>query len=56
LSLPAAAPDPLIAQTDAGDQPEDPVARLRNLIESRQTETVQILQTWIEDPEKRETS
>jgi len=56
LSLPAAAPDPQIAQTEAADQPEDPVARLRNLIESRQTETVQILQTWIEDPEKRETS
>lgn len=32
----------------------DPVARLRRLIESRQDETIQILQTWIEDPGPRE--
>ncbi|MGZ9812538.1 flagellar basal-body MS-ring/collar protein FliF [Pseudoroseicyclus sp. H15] len=30
---------------------EDPVTRLRKLIEERQDETIQILQSWIEDPE-----
>jgi hypothetical protein len=28
----------------------DPVTRLRRLIESRQEETAQILQTWLDDP------
>ena len=32
----------------------DPVARLRRLIEERQDETVQILQSWIEEPDKKE--
>lgn len=32
----------------------DPVTRLRRLIESRQDETIQILQSWIEEPEPRE--
>ena len=39
---------------DASQLPEpeiDPVTRLRRLIEERQTETIQILQSWIEDPE-----
>lgn len=32
----------------------DPVTRLRRLIEERQDETIQILQTWIEEPARRE--
>ncbi|WP_165351947.1 flagellar basal-body MS-ring/collar protein FliF [Salipiger sp. IMCC34102] len=38
---------------DAPQEPEalDPVARLRSMIEDRQTETVQILQDWMERPE-----
>jgi flagellar M-ring protein FliF len=31
---------------------EDPVARLKNLIEERQDETVEVLRTWIETPEE----
>lgn len=31
---------------------EDPVARLRNLIEERQDETVEVLRNWIEEPEE----
>ena len=34
-----------------GGEDEDPVARLRQLIEEREEETVQILQSWIEDPD-----
>ncbi len=30
----------------------DPVARLRKMIAERETETIQILQSWIEDPEE----
>lgn len=37
-----------------GDTEEDPVARLRNMIADRETETIQILQDWIEDPVKEE--
>ena len=33
---------------------EDPVARLRKMIDERQEETFQILQSWIEDPEDAE--
>lgn len=32
----------------------DPVARLRQLIETRQDETIQILQDWIEEPVRKE--
>ncbi|MEP5757943.1 MAG: flagellar basal-body MS-ring/collar protein FliF [Litoreibacter sp.] len=31
---------------------EDPVARLRNLIDERQDETVEVLRNWIESPEE----
>lgn len=34
--------------------PPDAVARLREMIAERETETVQLLQSWIEDPERRE--
>jgi len=30
--------------------PEDPVSRLRQMISEKETETIQILQEWIEDP------
>lgn len=33
---------------------DDPVARLRKMIDERQEETFQILQSWIEDPEDAE--
>jgi flagellar M-ring protein FliF len=33
---------------------EDPVARLRQMISERETETIQILQDWIEEPEPTE--
>ena len=33
---------------------EDPVARLRQMISERETETIQILQDWIEDPAPQE--
>jgi len=39
-------------QQDGGE--EDPVTRLRRMIEDRQDETIQILQSWIEDPEEQE--
>lgn len=33
-----------------GSSEDDPVSRLRNMIADRETETIQILQDWIEDP------
>lgn len=33
---------------------DDPVSRLRRMIASRETETIQILQNWIEDPTPKE--
>lgn len=41
-------PDGRMAESVPGD---DPVARLRKMIDERQEETFQILQSWIEDPE-----
>lgn len=41
------ATDGSVAQFD-----EDPVARLKSLIEERQDETVEVLRTWIENPEE----
>ncbi|PTX46132.1 flagellar M-ring protein FliF [Gemmobacter caeni] len=35
------------------DLPDDPVDRLRRLIEARQAESVQILRGWLEEPEER---
>ncbi len=35
------------------DMSDDPVARLKRLIESRQTETVEILRSWMEDERER---
>jgi flagellar M-ring protein FliF len=37
----------------AGDLPMDPVARLRRLIEERQSESVEILRGWMEQDEER---
>ncbi|MBE0413796.1 MAG: flagellar M-ring protein FliF [Yoonia sp.] len=39
-------------QMDIGE--EDPVSRLRRTIANRETETIQILQSWIEDPTPQE--
>ena len=36
------------------DKPEDPVQRLRQMIAERETETIQILQDWIEEPTVKE--
>lgn len=36
----------------AGDSPQDPVARLRQLIGERQTESVEILRNWMDDREE----
>lgn len=42
------------APTDDAEPAEDPVARLRRMIAERQTESIQLLQSWIEDPDDRE--
>ena len=42
----------MTALTDV-DQPTDPVARLRRLIEERQAESVEILRGWMEQDEER---
>lgn len=45
---------PLAAQTGGSPGPEevaDPVARLRRLISERQEETVEILKSWMDDPQ-----
>nr|WP_205518669.1 flagellar basal-body MS-ring/collar protein FliF [Pseudotabrizicola algicola] len=36
-----------------GEPPQDPVARLRRLIDERQTESVEILRSWMEKEEER---
>jgi flagellar M-ring protein FliF len=38
-----------------GSSQTDAVARLRQMIAERETETVQILQDWMETPEKEDT-
>ena len=43
---------PVLEEPDAADLPPDPVARLRRLIEQRQTETVEILRGWMEADEE----
>jgi len=40
------------AETD-GPSPDDPAARLRRLIEKRQTESIEILRGWMEHEEER---
>lgn len=51
---PAVTARPAIAHVDGRVEASDadPVARLRKMIESRETETIQILQSWIEDPDE----
>ncbi|MEJ6403203.1 flagellar basal-body MS-ring/collar protein FliF [Yoonia sp. 2307UL14-13] len=39
---------------DTTNVPEDPVKRLRNLISDRETETIQVLQGWIEEPAQKQ--
>ncbi len=50
-ALSLGSPEAAMSQ-DGGE--EDPVTRLRRMIEDRQDETIQILQSWIEDPEEKE--
>jgi flagellar M-ring protein FliF len=54
--LSMATPDFNMATADNMGMPmqfdEDPVERLKNLIEERQDETVEVLRTWIETPEE----
>ncbi|MDX8346405.1 flagellar basal-body MS-ring/collar protein FliF [Cognatiyoonia sp. IB215446] len=47
---------PTIDDNDLGliDQGDDPVQRLRQMISERETETIQILQDWIDDPATKE--
>lgn len=45
----------LLMLSDRGAQPdglntEDAVARLKNLIEERRSETVEVLRSWLDDP------
>ncbi len=47
----AALDGPEGAFADGTKSGDDPVARLRKMIDERQEETFQILQSWIEDPE-----
>jgi flagellar M-ring protein FliF len=47
---------PLVNFDEAGlysEQPNDPVSRLRRLIDERQTESVEILRNWMEKEEER---
>lgn len=50
----AALDGPVGRAADVANLAEDPVARLRKMIDERQEETFQILQSWIEDPEDAE--
>ncbi|RYG91457.1 flagellar M-ring protein FliF [Loktanella sp. IMCC34160] len=53
----AAAPIALAPPEDQpGEEPVSPVERLRSLIEERQSETLKVLQSWIEDGEQVEQS
>ena len=38
----------------AEDDPADPIARLRRLIDERQDDTIRILQSWVEDPDRKQ--
>jgi flagellar M-ring protein FliF len=44
---------PVVSQTDADAIDADPVARLRRLIQERQSESVEILRGWMEAAEER---
>jgi flagellar M-ring protein FliF len=45
---------PIVSQDGSGpDLPEEPVARLRRLIEERQAESLEILRGWMEDREEK---
>lgn len=43
---------PVALMSDRADQPADPAARLRRLIEERQAESVEILRGWMEQQER----
>ena len=52
--LSVVSPEDMASAADSAfeDDPANPVARLRRLIEERQDETVEILRSWMEDPEE----
>lgn len=54
LDIPMALPDPGDFQMGGGiaNFDEDPVARLKTLIDERQDETVEVLKNWMEQPEE----
>lgn len=45
---------PMMGDFDLGDSEPDPAERLRELIEERKDETVQVLRDWIETPDAKE--
>lgn len=51
LAIPMAQLDSnAVIEGEAGSAGDDPVTRLRQMIDDRQDETLQILQSWMEDP------
>ena len=38
----------------AEEDPADPITRLKRLIDERQDDTIRILQSWVEDPERKQ--
>ena len=38
----------------AEEDPADPISRLRRLIDERQDDTIRILQSWVEDPDRKQ--
>lgn len=43
----------MISRDDPDTPPTDPVARLRQLIEARQAESVEILRGWMDEREEK---
>ena len=53
VATPAVAP-PVASPTAGSGTAEDPVERLRGLIDDRRDEAIQVLQSWIDEPETSE--
>lgn len=54
VATPAAVPLPAAGTERRGAAAEDPVERLRGLIDDRRDEAIQVLQSWIDEPDKAE--
>ena len=50
VASPATVPPPNQSLSDSTAQSDDPVERLRGLIEDRRDEAIQVLQSWIDEP------